>query len=93
MYSSVAVTQLWVAGRSTALRLPGTHGQLFPWDPPSLGIPDKVLAEMASQLRKDVIKLARTSTTIDRTTQSSPTSQLGDAEPRVVARGVALSSR
>ena len=59
-----------------SLRLPGSHGHVFPWDPPSFGVPDNVLASMATRLRKEIIKCAidKAPRRKDQSQQSSPTS-------------------
>ncbi|KAI0798157.1 hypothetical protein C8Q75DRAFT_37473 [Abortiporus biennis] len=43
---------------SRTVRLPPTHGQVLPWDPPSFGIPDTILQTLAQNLRKEMILLA-----------------------------------
>ncbi|KAI0781887.1 hypothetical protein C8Q75DRAFT_545185 [Abortiporus biennis] len=62
------------------IHLPGTHGHVFPWDPPSFGIPDTILDKLAQKLRQDIIRLAvnNASTITNRSGQSSPTSDSGD---------------
>ena len=58
------------------LRLPGSHGHVFPWDPPSFGVPDDVLVSMAMRLREEIIQCAIKAAPRrkDQSQQSSPTS-------------------
>ncbi|KAI0781891.1 hypothetical protein C8Q75DRAFT_545321 [Abortiporus biennis] len=60
--------------------LPGTHGHVFPWDPPSFGIPDMILEKLVQKLRQDIICLAfkNASTISNRSGQLSPTSDEGE---------------
>ena len=57
-----------------SLRLPGSHGHIFPWDPPSFGVPDNVLEEMAKRLQEKILKCAVENLDQDKSQQSSPTS-------------------
>ena len=40
------------------VRLQGTHGRIFAWDPPSFGIPAGVLETLAEKLKVEVVELA-----------------------------------
>ena len=66
-----------MTGTPKSLCLPGTHGHILPWDPPSFGIPEGVLAELAEKLRQEAIRLAIKNATkkITRSGQSSPASR------------------
>ena len=81
LYSSVALIQLWVVGLPKPLRLPGTHGRMFPWDPPSFGIPNDVLTKVAAQLRWNAISYILDTISIDKSYQSSSTSSDEESEP------------
>ncbi|KAI0308791.1 hypothetical protein OF83DRAFT_169147 [Amylostereum chailletii] len=58
------------------LELPGTHGIVYPWDPPAFGIPEGVLASLALELRSEVVRRAiEASENLDaQSRQSSPPS-------------------
>ena len=62
-----------VARSSKTLRLPGSHGHVFPWDPPSFGVPDAILVKLAQKLREDILRLATANARmiIDRSEESS----------------------
>ena len=63
------------------VHLPGSHGHIFPWDPPAFGIPDEVLVILAKTLQADAVRLAieKTSERANRSGwQSSPTSESDD---------------
>ena len=65
---------LCAAGSSKTIRLPGSHGHVFPWDPPSFGVPDAILVKLAQKLREDILRLATANARmiIDRSEHSNP---------------------
>jgi hypothetical protein len=40
------------------LQLPGTHGIVFGWDPPSFGVPSAIWEDLARELREMVVQVA-----------------------------------
>ena len=63
------------------MRLPGTHGYTFPWDPPYFGIPDSVLADLANRLCDILLGIAEDhGTAVARSRQSSPTGSIPPEE-------------
>ncbi|EIM84150.1 uncharacterized protein STEHIDRAFT_148783 [Stereum hirsutum FP-91666 SS1] len=54
----------WQLGRKlfknddSDLQLPGTHGTVFHWDPPTFGIPVEVLKELVGDLEKETVQRA-----------------------------------
>ena len=41
------------------VRLPNTHGRIFPWDPPPFGISPEVLKGLANDLSEHLLELAQ----------------------------------
>ena len=76
------LTRLWLAGSPRSLHLPGSHGHVFPWDPPSFGVSDEVLVKLARKLQDEAIRLAieDASEKVSRSRQSPPASVSDDDE-------------
>ena len=87
-HPSARLTQLWLAGSPKSLHLPGSHGHIFPWDPPSFGVPDEVLEKIAKTLQAEAVRLAIEDAAIkkSRSGQSSLASGSDDEAP-VPAKG------
>ncbi|TFY64081.1 hypothetical protein EVG20_g6061 [Dentipellis fragilis] len=64
------------ADKHIDIRLPGTHGTIFPWDPPVFGIPTAVLKDLVDALKKKVVQKAIHEAYLQKSTssQSSPRS-------------------
>ena len=79
---SASLTQLRLAGSRKRLYLPGSHGHIFPWDPP-FGAPNNVLRSLAATLRDETVRLAidNAAQKVTRSEQSSPASQ-SDSDER-----------
>lgn len=65
------------------VQLPGTHGIIFSWDPPSFGIPAEVLKELVKDLEAEVVRWAVEQANLLKSgsTQYSPRFIGSDVEP------------
>jgi hypothetical protein len=60
--------------------LPGTHGIIFPWTPPSEGIPFEVLESLQQKLVSKLVQVTTTSILNDPPTWVSPISRFDQEE-------------
>ncbi|KAI0372409.1 hypothetical protein BV20DRAFT_1119829 [Pilatotrama ljubarskyi] len=65
-------------GQELQFVLPGTHSIIYPWLPPAFGVPDHVLVSMRGVLFATFHRVAVEHITGLTSTQSSPTSSLGE---------------
>ncbi len=59
-------------GQYPDLVLPGTHSSIFPWIPPTIGIPPEVLKRMREKLIGVLQDVVRTAGGVEESTQTSP---------------------